>query len=1757
MISVLERHSGQHPEKRAFTFLQDRDRAPLTLRFGDLVRHAKSMGAFLRGKAQPGSRVLLLYPTGPDYITALLGCFFGGFIAVPLYPPRPNQKLYRVNKIIEDCKPTIALTTDSIFPRVQKLFMNAAHATNIGLHTTPAPDDLLARGWSMPATKNSDPAYLQYTSGSTGDPKGVLISHGNLMANIRALNGFLENGQHKVFLNWLPLYHDMGLINTVLHPLFGGYHSVLMSSTAFIREPLSWLRQISDYQAHICGGPNFAYDLCAAKANEDDVGGLDLSSWEIAYNGAESISAETVARFSQVFRPAGFRPEVFYPCYGMAESTLMATGGEKNRPPQIEDFELSALEGNRARPAQGGTRAQALVGCGRALPNHRILIVDPKTLSPLPENHIGEIWIAGPSIAKGYWKRPDETREVFGGFLAESGEGPFLRSGDLGFLRNNELFVTGRLKDLIIIRGRNHYPADIEHTAAMSTPQLQTGRGAAFSVDCKDAPRLVLVQEILRGIAKRLDFDQAASIIRRAVSEQHALRIHTVVFVKQGGIPKTTSGKIRHHECRSLFLADKLACLHVNRLADAEPSVTIPDLANLAGAEWEVIQARLTALIATVIGIAPQNIDSSQPLLSFGLDSMSATELQHRLHTDVGITVPLTRLLEGLSLSDLAAKIRAAPKNQRREEHGYPEKGPEPETFPLSYNQRALWFLYRISPASSAYHLSFALKSRKPIDVPFLKRCFENLTERHPVLRILFCEERGRPLQRICSSAPASFSEIRATTWSDERLRKRLNEVAHQPFDLTREPPIRIRLFHRADKKPVLLWTMHHIAIDYWSVLILIDEWRRLAENEAEPAILEEPDDNYASHVLEQEAMLAGERGARCWKYWKQSLSGPLPYLNLSTDRPRPTNQTDNGALFRFRLSHSRTRAMRAMAQKGNTTLYTVMLTAFCSLLHRYGGQEDILVGSPTAGRRSPRFKDLVGYLVNPLVMRCDLSGRPNFQTLMERTRHTVLAALEHQDFPFQLLVERLKPERSLNRSPLFQVMFTMYKANRLEPAESLILMDGGKEWIIGPLHFDSLEIAKRSAQFELSLIAIETEHGLACALEYNTDLFNAGTMAGFSRHFENFLEAVGDRPNDPIATVPIMDEGERRRILEAYSNPARFRTDRCLHQLFFAQSRKTPNAEAVVFGNRSVTYLELASRVSQLAHQLRVRGVKRGNLVGLCMMRSLEMVTGLLAILRTGAAYVPLEPSFPRRRLALLLEDACISVALTQKPLASRLPLQGLELLLLDETETDQAGNIGNGNPSPEDPMYVMYTSGSTGKPKGVVLTHRAVFNRIWWMQIEYGLIRDDRVLQKTPFSFDVSVWEFFWPLSTGAALVVAEPEAHKDPEYLVRIIETRQISIIHFVPSMLKAFLEHDPAAHCRSLKRVFSSGEALTLELQTRFFEVLQAKLYNLYGPTEAAIDVTAWTCEPDRLATSVPIGNPIANIQTWVLDREMHLLPQGIPGELFLAGLGLARGYYHRPTQTAACFLPHPFSHTPGSRLYQTGDAARGLLVEAPESGPIEFLGRLDSQVKVRGNRIETGEIEVWLNRHDLVMQAAVLAAEIIPGDTRLTAFVVPDAANQPTPAALHRYLEKELPGHMIPGAFVMIDSLPLNPSGKLDRRVLKAMLPSAPDAAQLAKNREFIPPRTATEKQIAEIWREVLGLDRIGVSDNFFRMGGHSLLGIQAISRLNETFRISISVRYLFEQPTIAALAEYIESTRWATETSQRLRGDVEYERGEV
>ncbi|MGK3964938.1 amino acid adenylation domain-containing protein [Sorangium sp. So ce118] len=1773
---LLRSRAEAQGDALAFRFLTtgDVDGGSEEWTYRDLHVRAMGIAASLQaagraGAGGPAERALLLYAPGLDFIAAFMGCVYAGVVAVPTYPPNPAQldrTLPRLRAIARDAGARFVLSTALIGSMAEALRRQAPELAELRWIATDAIEPGAASAWRAPAISGETLAFLQYTSGSTGHPKGVMLSHANVLANERAILAGFEHDAGSSGVGWLPLFHDMGLIGKVLQPIFVGFPCTLMSPLSFLERPMRWLKAISRFRATTSGGPNFAYDLCARKATGEDLAGLDLRSWTVAFNGAEPIRAETLDRFAATFAPCGFRREAFYPCYGLAEATLFVSGGLRAAPPACVAVDAAALARGvslEVDPAAAGARRLVSSGAPRA----RVAIVSPERGERRADGEIGEIWVAGPSVAAGYWGRAEETARTFGARLPGDDATPYLRTGDLGFLSGGELFVTGRIKDLIVIRGRNLYPDDIERTVEAAHPRVRPGCSAAFSVEIGGEERLGVAAELdaRDGGAPPPDVVEA---LRSAVAREHDVQPHAVLLLRPRSIPKTSSGKIQRHACAQGFRDGTLEALAVSVAAEA------PAGAERAGAEREraaadparVLRLALRAVPASgraglLVEVAREelarlarvdlgSLAPSSKLMALGLDSLASVELQARFEELLGVALPAQLLWQAATVEELAAALARA----------LDAPAPEPtavssaaagEPLELSSHQLRLWFFCRFAPESPLYHVVFGARIVGALDEGKLEESLAAVVRRHPALRTVFREVAGEPRQIVLPEMAVPLARARVEGAGAEEREERLRALAaawgQRPFALEEGPLLRVCLVSLAERHHVLLFAQHHLVTDGRSIEVLVRDLaaiyaaRASGSDGAPPG----PPLGYADYARAQRAALARMDEDRA--YWKAKLEG-LPRLDLGAERRRPAAAPFAGGTVRFSLPAPHVDAALAAARAENATLFVALASVYAALLHRYTGQEDLGIGVVVANRSRPEHQEIVGFFANTVVLRVDLGGRPTYRELVRRVRRTMAEAMDHAELPYDEIARAAGARRDGDRDALLQASFVLESASE-PPAD----VDGA---LWRPVLWAPDGAVEGTAKFDLGLSVARLHGELVAALEYREDRFARGEIERMTGHLGVLLRSAAEEPDRPIDELPLLSPEEERHVLAGCNDTAApVPGGVCFQDLFRQQASRTPAQIAVACGEQRLTYAELDRASDRVAQALSARGVGPDRLVALLTRRDLDFIVLALGALKAAGAYVPLDPAHPARRNAdilaraggpPLLVGAAVPDALRDE-IAAASPaapeaLSTGELL----AAAPEAPGAAPARARPEHLAYVIFTSGSTGAPKGAMVEHRGMLNHLFAKVRSLGLGPSDVVAQTAPISFDISVWQLLSALLAGGACRLVPDEIATDPVRLLDAVGDLGITVLEVVPSLLRGALDElgsRPSWRPRldGLRWLILTGEALAPDLARRWLALYPAiPLMNAYGPTECSDDVAQHVLAepPPEDAAYVPIGRPIQNTQLHVLDRRRQPVPIGVAGELYVGGDGVGRGYLHDPARTAAAFLPDPFARAAGARLYRTGDLVRRL-----PGGELVFLGRIDHQIKLRGFRIELGEIESVIARCAGILDVVVVARADAPGDPRLVAYVVPEAPSF-EPSALKEQLSSRLPGYMVPAAIVPLDALPLSANGKVDRKALPApawtawTTPAEP-AARTA-------PRTGLEQAIGEVWCAVLGLEVVGVHDDFFALGGHSLSATRAAARLRDVLGVDVAVRALFEAPTVARLAAHIErSTRGGARPAPR------------
>ncbi|NPC85533.1 amino acid adenylation domain-containing protein, partial [Pyxidicoccus fallax] len=1500
-----------------------------------------------------------------------------------------------------------------------------------------------------PTASADNLAYIIYTSGSTGTPKGVMVQHRSVLELHRSFAQAFYGGQPSGLHVSVnvPLVFDAS-VQQLIQVLDGHCLCIVPEATRQDAEALlKWIER--NRIDALEGTPSMLRLLLQQGLLDGD------AAPRLLFSGGEAVDEAAWKAFSSAPRTRTFN------VYGPTECTVVATASRVTAD---------------TRPNIGGP-----------LPHVRAYVLDVYG-QPAPMGVPGELCISGTGLARGYLSRPELTAERFvPNPFSDTPGARMYRTGDkVRWLADGTLEYLGRIDFQVKVRGFRIELGEIE-TALAQHPAIRQ----AVVMAREDVPgdKRLVAWFTTHGRAPEPE------ALRAFLKERLPEYMVPSAFVPLEALPLTVNGKL---DRRALPAPDDSA-FAVTYVAPATAT-----------------EERLAAVWAEVLRVP--RVGRLDDFFSLGGHSLVATQVMARVRSTFGVELPLRALFEAPTLEALARRVDRAIAMGQVGGLSAPPLRPAPRGeggVPLSFAQQRLWFLDQLQPGSPTYNMPVPLRLEGALDVGALERAFTELVRRHESLRTTFREEGGSPVQHIAPPAPFRLAVVDLSTREDREAEayRLATAEAQRGFDLKAGPLLRGTLLRLEASRHVLLLTMHHIITDGWSLGVLVQEMAALYQAcvAGKPSPLPELALQYADFAAWQRSWLQGEALEQQLDYWKQQLSGAPQVLELATDFPRPAVQTFRGALAQVKFPTSLSRALQAFCQKENVTPFMALLGAFQAFLARYSGQENLVVGSPIAGRRFVETEGLIGFFVNTLVLRARMEANPSFRELLAHVRDATLGAYAHQDIPFEKLVESLATTRGLDRSPLFQVFFALQNT----PVPSV----SGEALSIHPFELDS-----PAAKFDLELNLSESPEGLAGALIYNADLFLPETAARIARLYVGFLETLLERPEQPFHALPLLPTEELRSVLEDWNrSPSEFPRDATMPEVFSRVVSAHSDSVALEFGDRRLTYSQLDAEANRLAHLLVSRGVRPDAPVALALERSVELIVSLLAILKAGGAYLPLDTSYPRERLEQMIEDAQPVLLLTASSLKDAIPSgDSLPVVLVDSVDTS---TLPSHSPSvalaPEHLAYIDFTSGSTGRPKGVAVSHRNVLRTV--LNAPYADVSAGHsFLLIAPISFDASTLEVWGPLLNGARLVVFPPSSPSDLDVLSSVLQHHSVSTLHLTAGLFSQMVETHVHG-LKSVKQLLTGGDVVSAPHVKRVLGELGIPVTACYGPTEGTLFTSTFRMtNAAQVPTSIPIGTPITGTQVYLLDS--HLLPvaPGTPGELFIGGEGLARGYVRRPDLTAERFIPNPFSSSPGARMYRTGDLARWR-----QDGVLEFLGRKDFQVKVRGFRIELAEVEAALLAFPGVREAVALAREDAPGDKRLVGYVTGDASLDMS--ALREALKARLPEYMVPSALMRLDAFPLTANAKVDRKALPA-----PEAR--AEMRPFVAPRTATEQQLASVWAEVLRIDKVGLHDDFFELGGHSLLATQVVARIRATFGVELPLRALFASSTLEGLARAIDSS---------------------
>jgi amino acid adenylation domain-containing protein len=1640
------------------------------LTYNELNKAANRIArAIVDSRGSTPEPIVVLLEQGVPAIAAILGVLKAGKFYVPVNPSFPNA---RIAAIVADSEAKLLLTN-------QRNLRVAGESTGTTLQVVDIETIAADVRNENPGVSRSpeDFAYIVYTSGSAGQPKGVVYNHRGLLHKAQLHTNILHICADDR-LTLLHSYSTGGAIHNILGALLNG-----ASLFPF------------DFRA---GGLQLGQWLSDEAITIYHSGPAIFRQWVDALTGGETFPALRLIRMSGM--PITAADVARYKFHFSSHCLLVHVLGTSEAgtiPHYFMDKESADLEGP--------------IPVGYAVGHAEIFLIDESGRKLLSEN-AGEIAIKSPYIAQGYWRKPELTKAKF---LPDpdGGEERIYLTGDLGRMTSDGcLFHLGRKDFRLKVRGYSIESSEVE-LALRECTEIKHAVVVTKPDDSGEARLVAYVVPLTQP-------GPSSSMLREFLNQKLPDYMIPSVFVTLETMPLTPNGKI-----------DRKALPAPPR---ARPNLEAPFVAPRSSLEQE-----LKEIWSEVLGFDDLGIHDN--FFDLGGDSLRAAQVVARFRRSLHLEVSLQDLFSAPTLAALADYVERTRGTTRLSETSSLEIARRGDRLPLSFAQRRLWFLDQLEPGSARYNVVHALQITGQLDAQILQRSLNEIVSRHENLRTVFTVIDAQPFQKILPVVTVELPVIDLTEVvpganRSSALEQVIAEEAHRPFDLACGPIIRCKLLVLGREQYVLLLTVHHIAFDGWSGTVLEREISAFyaAFSSGKPSPLPELPFQYADYAAWQARSLRGGVAAKLVSYWKKQLAN-LSRLQLPTDRPRPAVQSCRGARKWFSLSAGTTQALNALSRQEHATLFMLLLTGLQTLLHRYTGQTDIVTGTPVAGRRHAETEKLIGFFLNMLVLRVDLSGDPTFREAVARTRQICLDGYAHEELPFEMLVEELKPERSLDQNPLFQVSFVLQNFPKA-PFETADFKEV------------ELNINPGIARFDMHVFMTEEESRLKGYFEYNIDLFEAATIERMIAHFHFLLESIINNPDRPISDLPIVTEAEKHQLLVEW-NAARsdYPKNKCVHQLFEEQVERTPDAIAVAYHDRQLTYRELNNRSNHLARYLQKRGVGPEVLVGICVERSVEMIVGLLGILKAGGAYLPLDPGYPKERLAFMLKDTQAPVLLTEESLWEKFvdvraqdraipavqnpksKIQNQTVVCLDK-DWDAIAQESVDNPfsevTRENLAYVIYTSGSTGKPKGVLVMHHNVARLFDSTSPWFHFNQDDVWTLFHSYAFDFSVWEIWGALLYGGRLEIVPHWVSRSPEQFYDLLCKRRVTVLNQTPSAFRQVMEAEQRdAQELGLRLIIFGGEALEVQSLKPWFDRhgdQSPRLVNMYGITETTVHATYRPIKVQDLGERLgsPIGWRLPDLEVYILDPNCNPAPIGVAGELYIGGAGLARGYLNQPELTAEKFIPHPFSDQPGTRLYKTGDLARYL-----PDGNIEFLGRIDNQVKIRGFRIELGEVETVLSQHPVVRQSVVIVREDSPGDRRLVAYVVSSPDQVCTASELRNFLKEKLPEYMVPSAFVVLDAFPLTPNGKLDRKALPA-----PDQNRPALDETFTAPRTPVEELLTQIWSDVLKVDKVSIHDNFFDLGGHSLLATQLVSRVRDAFQMDIPLRTLFEKPTVEELA---------------------------
>ncbi|WNO11461.1 non-ribosomal peptide synthetase [Teredinibacter sp. KSP-S5-2] len=1737
---ILDSKKAKIENKVAYTFLEKGEEETASITYGGLWEQSVNLAKALNDIGiKPGDRALLLFPSCIEYVVAFLGCLKAGVIAVPLFPPQSQKNSQsRMETVSIDCGAKAILTTSSTYKTMKDWLENS---NVLGALPCLFPDNLPPvnpdSSWLEPDITPESTAFLQYTSGSTSAPKGVIVSHRNLVHNAELMRQAMNHTQNTVLVSWLPIFHDMGLIGNILQTLYLGAHCVFMPPIAFIQRPLRWLKALSKYRGQSSMAPNFAYDLCCEKITDEQKKELDLSSWQSALNGSEPVRYETLERFYRSFKSCGLDYKALYPGYGLAEATLMVSG------PRVDDnyhhLSVSAVEladNNIIEKQTGEKGAVELVASGLPWCGTDVAIVNPISKTRCINNEVGEIWINSPSVGQGYWENEEATKETFHAKIADdTDQRNYMRTGDLGFINQGQIFITGRHKEIVVIRGQNYYPQDIERSVQNSNPAFVINGGASFAIDIAGEEKLVVVQEVKRTALKTLDVEAVIADAYKAVSKDHELQLYAICLIKPARLLKTSSGKIQRRAMKDRYLNGDLEFIAKHHFASTEGVSRYQekfDFDAVTGKESSFIHAvmleYLKGLIAALIQVPSSIVSARSKLVELGLDSMSFVNLQHLIESNfsLGESSANVEIDQNSTVEELVKEIHRVTQTDDSNNDSFQNEYNEyineiKDGLHVSLNQESLWLVQGLYPDSYVYNIVAPLEIKNNLKLEKFQFALQELLNEEECFRYVY-KQTASGLKAVHSSALPKIDVLDGAQLSASEIADAVDDFWKKPFSLDKEVPARF-LIVRQQQSFLFVPVIHHIVSDMWSMLLFLE---RLAyayfNDDRQLHLVESKQYPYSRFAFEQKRLLESSKLDREKNYWTEKLDGYTD-LKLPTDYGSARTKSFAGEEESFSISNELSKKLKERARKQGVTPYVIALSAFNVLLHKISSQQDFVVGTATAGRGLSRYKEALGYFVNPLPLRTRIDVESSLVDYVAETQINVSEAMSHQALPFQKIVEMAKNNYDATVSPIFQVMFVYQSLPRLKQAYSLVLANRKVDFDLNGWEASSYPIEKKYAQFDITLTLVESDLGLEGRIEYNSDKFCPQRIELMVDQYQTVLNAFVAGQSSSIKSLSYLS-GEEKADFD-FASGSDLVGFLPVTAAISKHAEQSPNKMAVKAGDKFYSYSELETKVNQLSRWLLAQGFMAEDVVAVHMDRSCDYSVAMLAIMKAGMTYLPLDTHLPPQRLQFILQDSRPVLVLTdstQSLVSETLLAQMSEESKVRVTKFDhinyQQYEVSSPDVTidPEQLAYIIYTSGSTGTPKGVLCLHQGFKNCIEQCAETFGVSPEYKMLQSASYSFDASIWNSFICWHSGASLVVANKFQMLPGPDLIALLNKEMIDYCFLSPTVMA---ELNPTS-VPNLKKVIAGGEELPAKVARNWFSHGK-QVFNAYGPTEASICVTISKCDDEEWTTN--IGKPIGNVFLTLLDENQQQVADGVEGEIYLGGISLARGYLNSPDKNRQAFIDYEYENGEFVRLYKTGDRAIRDF-----SGDLYYKGRKDGMVKIAGHRIELDEIRnVLVNTLDSVENAIVLVDE-----DQLVCFYLSSSGKIET-SEIRQKLQLKLPAYMIPAELVSVDTIPRTDSGKADKKQLMVILEEHRNIRRSHSNDQQIKlDQTNLEKNIRNCWASVLGHENFGNDDLFFEVGGTSILMARLHHMLCENLGLDISMVDLYEYTTVTSLVSY-------------------------